>query len=88
MSLERRNGQAGAYGSRVYAYRSGQLGDPDALITWTEIRSQDGYLAQSDPRITLGTGAASSVDIYVLFPGGNSVSLRDVATRQELRLVE
>lgn len=88
VSLIRSNGQAGAFGSRVYIYKAGELNDPDELITWREVRSQDGYLSQSDPRISMGVGDNDFVDIKVVFPGGGETTLLNMATTQHLIIQE
>ncbi len=86
--LYRESGQIGAFGARIFAYEAGGLGDPGRLVTWREIRSQDGYLSQSDPRVVLGLGGNDRVDVRVVFPGGGEVTLLDVAAGQSLEIEE
>ncbi len=80
------NGQAGAFGARIYVYAAGQLNNPGALISWREIRSQDGYLSQSDPNVTIGVGNRASVDVRIDFPGGGSSSMINVTTGQSIQV--
>jgi hypothetical protein len=85
-SLTRSNGQAGAFGARIYVYRQGELDSPAGLISWRELRSQDGYLSQSDPAVTIGTGSRDRVDVRVVFPGGGTTALLNVATGQSVQV--
>jgi hypothetical protein len=87
-ALIRGNGQAGAFGARIFVYRAGELDDPAALISWREVRSQDGYLSQSDPAVTIGTGDREKVDVRVVFPNGGSTTIRDLATAQSIAIRE
>lgn len=88
LQLRRANGQAGAFGARVYVYPAGQLNNAAAVLTWAEAHSQSGYLAQNDPRLLLGTGMHTQVDIKVIFPGGAVTTLQNVPTNQPLEIHE
>jgi hypothetical protein len=74
------DGQAGANGARVAVYEPGRIGEDEARITWWEVRSQDGYLSQSDPSVHLGVGGRRIVDIRVVFLSGAQIDIEGVET--------
>jgi hypothetical protein len=84
IALKRNSGQAGAFGSRIFVYPAGQLDNVAQRIAWREVRSQDGYLAQNDPRVSLGVANHAFVDIRVVFPGGATTTLLNIPTNQDL----
>jgi enediyne biosynthesis protein E4 len=69
------NGQAGAFGAKVYLYdTSGNM------IGMREARSGYGYLAQDDPVIHFGTGKHRRVNIKVEFITGEVAEFKNVRT--------
>ena len=86
--LERTSGQTGAFGSKVYLYEAGKVGDPSGLITWREARSQEGYLAQNDPVLHFGTALNSYVDVRTIFLGGSTKDVSNIATNQTILISE
>ncbi len=88
LNLQRASGQQGAFGSKVYAFQSGHMGDVSRLVAFQELSSQQGYLAQYEPVVHLGLGANTRVDIRVVFPGGRTVSLPGVSGEAVLTVQE
>jgi hypothetical protein len=86
--LERSSGQTGAFGSKVYLYEAGKAGDPSALLTWREARSQEGYLAQNDPVLHFGTALNNYVDVRATFLGGTTKDAINIATNQTILISE
>lgn len=75
------NGQAGAYGAKVYLY------DMEGNLTgMREAKSAYGYLAQDDPVIHFGTGRHRRVNIKVEFITGESVELASVRTNRTITI--
>jgi len=70
VKLKRQSGQIGAFGTKIYIYESGHVGDANYLIALQEVSSQQGYLAQNEPVLHFGVGQRQFVDIRVIFPGG------------------
>ena len=69
------NGQAGAYGAKVYLYDL-----KGKLIGMRESKGAYGYLAQDDPVIHFGTGKHKRVNIKVKFVTGEVIELYKVKT--------
>jgi hypothetical protein len=67
-------------------YPAGQLDNAAQRIAWREVRSQDGYLAQNDPRVSLGVANHAFVDIRVVFPGGATATFLNIPTNQDLEI--
>jgi hypothetical protein len=88
VKLFRQNGQAGAFGSRVYVYETGHVGEENYRITWREARSQEGYLCQNDPVLHFGVGSSNAVDVRVIFPSGVVVNEVSVGSNQTIRIAE
>jgi hypothetical protein len=80
LNLRAANGQRNPYGARVFVYEVGGLGDSARRIAWWELRSQDGYLAQTDGVVHLGVGQRARVAVRVRFLGGATVDYPDVPT--------
>ncbi len=80
------NGQAGAFGANVKTYGPGQAGKPDAMISFREARSQEGYLGQNDPVLHFGLGGRAAVDIQVTFPDGTVMTRGNVAANQTITM--
>jgi hypothetical protein len=86
IDLRGMGGQHAPYGARVYVYEAGGVGDAARRITWWELRSQDGYLAQTDPVMHLGVGPRDRVDVRAVFLGGVIVDVLDVSTNARLQI--
>ena len=75
------NGQAGAFGSRVWVHTT----DNDStLIGMREARSNLGYLAQNDPVLHFGLNTHDVVDVTVRFLDGTIIRKENVAADQKL----
>ena len=72
-------GQAGAFGARVYVTDS-----QNSLVGMREARSSNGYLAQNDPVLHVGLGSRSTVNVRVRFPDGTWVSSENVQANQTI----
>ena len=86
--LTRASGQVGAFGSRVFIYSAGQLGQDAGRIAWREARSQEGYLGQNEPVLHFGLGGTQLVDVRAVFPGGTMVDRTGVLASQTIEIVE
>ncbi|HDQ46352.1 MAG TPA: CRTAC1 family protein [bacterium] len=78
------NGQAGAFGSRLFLYPAGALGGE--LLGFRETRSSNGYLAQDDPVLHFGLGLRDAADVLVRFPCGGIAVRRNVDAMQTLHV--
>ncbi len=75
------NGQAGAFGAKVYLY------DTDGnLIGMREAKSSYGYLAQDDPVIHFGTRGHRRVNVRVEFITGEVTELSNVRTNRTITI--
>lgn len=77
-------GQAGAFGAKVYVYPEGQIGGP--LLGFRESRSSNGYLAQDDPLLHFGLGLNSTVDVVVMFLDSSAVTYTEVQADQTITM--
>ncbi len=76
------NGQAGAFGAKIKVFAAGtgtQLG-------LREVKSSTGYLAQDDPVVHFGLGAATVVDVRVTYLNGTTVTIPNVNSKRTLIL--
>ena len=80
LQLTRASGQIGAIGASITVYTAGNLGDPGEVIARRYITGATGYLAQNDTEIHIGLAGNSTVDLSVIFPGGNTTNLVDIST--------
>jgi len=71
-------GQAGAFGAKVSVVPAGG----GALIGMREAKGNHGYLAQDDPVLHFGLGAAASVDVTVDFVDGTQTQCPAQAANQ------
>lgn len=77
------NGQAGAFGAKVRVFPAGG----GRLLGIREAKSSSGYLAQDDPVLHFGLGAALSVDVDVTFLDGTRVTRNGVASNQTITVI-
>jgi hypothetical protein len=78
-------GQAGAFGARVWVYPAGQLPQKNpgpGLLGMREARSNQGYLGQDDPVLHLGLARHEAVDIVVRFTDGTTRQYTNITTNQ------
>ncbi len=78
------NNQAGAFGAKVKTYTAGQAGNPAAMISFREARSNEGYLGQNDPVLHFGVGSRTTVDVQVTFLNGLTLTQSNVSANQTL----
>ena len=74
VQLRTPDGQAGAFGAKVYLYDAGHVGDPEHLKGFREARSSTGYCSQDSPIIHFGASATKSYDVEVRFLNGTVVT--------------
>ncbi|HPE74661.1 MAG TPA: CRTAC1 family protein [Draconibacterium sp.] len=71
------NGQAGAFGAKIFMYTS-----KGKLIGMREAKSSYGYLAQDDPVIHFGTQKYKRVNLKIEFITGEELELKNVKTNK------
>ena len=86
VELESPDGQAGAFGAKVFLYAAGDAGG--TLLGMREAQSNYGYLAQDDPILHFGLGELAEVDVVVEFLGGTQMIFRNIAGNQTVQLPE
>ena len=72
------DGQAGAFGTKVFIYPEGQVGGQ--LLGFREARSNSGFSAQDDPVIHFGLGSHISVDVAVMYLDGTMETRYNVSS--------
>jgi hypothetical protein len=77
------NGQAGAFGAKVRVYPAGG----GRLLGIREAKSSSGYLAQDEPVLHFGLGAALRVDVEVTFLDGTRIMRSAVAANQTITII-
>jgi hypothetical protein len=77
------NGQAGAFGAKVRVFPAGG----GRLLGIREAKSSSGYLAQDEPVLHFGLGAALTVDVDVTFLDGTRVVRNSVAANQTITVI-
>jgi len=66
------NGQAGAYGAKIYVYDAYNYGGD--LLAYREARSGNGYLGQDDPVIHVGLGSNTAADVHIQYLTGETAT--------------
>ncbi|HOX84944.1 MAG TPA: FG-GAP-like repeat-containing protein [bacterium] len=79
-------GNRGGFGTRIWVYRSGELGNPAALLGYREVVSASGHQSQSSAVQHYGLGTHSACDVMARFSDGTIVIERQVAADQLLFL--
>ena len=74
------NGQAGAFGAKVFVYSDRNAGVEDELLGMREAQSNHGYLAQDDPVLHFGLGTNTHVDVVVEYLDGTTATRTHQAT--------
>jgi len=75
-------GQAGAFGSKVFIYPAGQAGG--TILGMREAKSNLGYLGQDEPVLHFGLGGHTVVDLVVRFLDGTTVVQPNVSANQQV----
>ncbi len=76
------DGQAGAFGSKIFIYPAGQAGG--TILGMREAKSNLGYLGQDDPVLHFGLGVHTVVDLVVQFLDGTTVVQPSVSANQQV----
>ena len=76
----------GGIGARVSVYRSGGLGEPEALLGMRDVVASQGYSAGNPAEVHFGLGEVDTVDVRVELPDDSVVDLEHVAANRYLRL--
>lgn len=71
-----------AIGSQVIARTA------DGGYAWRIVTGGEGYLAQGDPPVGIGLGAATTVDLEVIWPGGRRQRFEGIAADRAIHLTE
>jgi lysophospholipase L1-like esterase len=77
-------GNRGGFGTKVWVYAAGQLGEPSGLLGYREVVSASAHQSQSSPVQHVGLGAHGTCDILVRFSDGSCQVLRSVASNQTI----
>jgi len=73
-------------GSRVLVYKSGKLGDSNALLGCREITVGSGYASGHEAAVHFGLGSLNEVDVEVLLPH-NRGAIRRQGVHANQRLI-
>lgn len=72
----------GGYGTKIWLYSAGSLGDSSRLLGYQEIISGTGHNSQYSPVQHFGLGANASCDVLARFTDGTLVVVRSVSANQ------
>jgi hypothetical protein len=86
VELRSPQGEAGAFGARVYVYDAGRLDDPAHLTGMREAQSANGYCAQNSPVLHFGVRAGNTYDVKVKFLDGTTVTRLGVQATQRISI--
>ena len=75
-------GDYGGFGSKVYLYESGHLGDADYLLGYQESVSNYAYLCQNQTALHFGLGSRGSCDLRLVQTNGNIIDYENVSADQ------
>ena len=64
------NGQAGAFGAKVYVYDSRHVDEPAHLRGYREARGATGYCSQNEPVLHFGVEGGRAYEVKAVFPDG------------------
>lgn len=64
------NGQAGAFGTKVYVYDSRHVDEPGHLRGFREARGATGYCSQNEPVLHFGVDGGQAYEVKAVFPDG------------------
>ena len=70
------------YGSKIWCFEAGQLGNLPALIGFREVMAVNGHLSQYPALQHFGMGSRTTCDVLVQFMDGTLVAQRSVSTDQ------
>ncbi len=79
-------GNRGGFGTKVWVYAAGQLGEPSALLGYREVVSASAHQSQSSPVQHVGLGTHGACDILARFTDGTYQLLRSVVSNQTTRV--
>jgi hypothetical protein len=86
VELRSPQGEAGAFGARVYVYDAGRLDDPAGFRGLREAQSANGYCAQNSPVLHFGVPAGNTYDVKVKFLDGTTVTRLGVQATQRISI--
>ncbi|MBD3387031.1 T9SS type A sorting domain-containing protein [candidate division KSB1 bacterium] len=78
------NGNIGGFGTKVWLYQNGKLGNPQALLGYREIMSATGHQSQYSPTLHYGLALEDHCDLLARFTDGTWLALRNVGVNQTL----
>ncbi len=77
-------GSAVGFGTKLFLYQAGRLGESDGLIAFREVQSGGGHISQPSPVQHFGLAARTVVDLLAQFTDGSFTVLRGVAADQTI----
>lgn len=77
-------GDMGGFGTKIWVYDRGYLGDQAHLVGYRQVINAYGYLCQNDPVQHFGLGQRDSVDVRVRLLDKTELKLYGVAAKQRL----
>ncbi len=80
------NGNLGGFGTKIWLYESGKLGNPQALIGYREIMSATGHQSQYSPTQHFGLGLENRCELLAQFTDGTWLALRNINADQMLTI--
>ena len=80
------DGNIGGFGTKIWIFEPGSLGDFQHLLGFREIMSTTGYLSQSSPVQHFGLAGFSQVDILAGFTDGTFLAKRHVNANQTITI--
>jgi len=77
-------GDMGGFGSKIWVYDRGYLGDKSHLVGYRQVINSYGYLCQDDPVQHFGLGQRDTVDVRIRLMDGTTLQLYRVLKNQRL----
>ena len=78
-------GDYGGFGSKVYVYQPGHMGDNQYLLGFQESVSSYSYLCQNQTALHFGLGSFTTCDIRVVQTNGNVIDYNNVDADQTIQ---
>ncbi len=75
-------GNLGGFGTKIWCYQAGELGNSGALLGYREIVTACGHLTQASPTQHFGLAGHARVDLLALFTDGTVLALRNQSVDQ------
>ncbi len=79
-------GDVGGFGTKVWLYQGGRLGDRTSLLGFRETISGSGHLAQNSPVLHFGLGSNTTCDLLAQFTDGSWLAVRQISADQTITI--